>query len=128
MNLDLVQKNPALMTTDTRLSPRQLEQIDSTAREFEAMFLTEMIRPIYDGIEVDPVFGGGKTEEIFRGFMLEEYGKMMAATGQLGIADSVREQMIAMQSGINPENMAQNMLGNSQGPNKTQDQSNNKGV
>jgi len=107
--LPAIQKNPAVITQETRLSPRVLEKIDQTAQEFEAMFLTEMIRPMYDGMDVDPMFGGGKTEEVFRGFLLDEYGKMMAATGQVGIASMVREQMIALQSGVSADSLAQNM-------------------
>lgn len=73
------------------------EQIDALAQDFEAMFVAEMMKPMFEGIEVDPQFGGGKGEEVFRGLLLQEYGKIMAATGTLGIADAVKRQMLEMQ-------------------------------
>lgn len=75
------------------------EQIEQVAKEFEAVFISEMIKPLFEGIEVDGVFGGGKGEEIFRGMMLQEYGKMLSQTGQIGISDAVKQQLIQLQEG-----------------------------
>lgn len=75
------------------------EQLTAAAKEFEAMFMTEMLKPMFEELKPDPMFGGGKGEEIFNGFMLEEYGKMMAETGQIGIAEQVKAEMIRMQEG-----------------------------
>lgn len=74
-------------------------KITAAAKDFEAMFITEMLKPMFEDIKPDPMFGGGKGEEIFQGFMLEEYGKLMAETGQLGIADALKAEMIKMQEG-----------------------------
>jgi hypothetical protein len=71
-----------------------------------------MMKPMFEGLETDGMFGGGKTEEVFRGLMLEEYGKKMAETGQLGIADYVKTEMIAMQEKANGRSVAQNLHGN----------------
>lgn len=76
---------------------RREEQIDEIAQDFEAMFVAEMMKPMFEGLEVDSQFGGGKGEEVFRGLLIQEYGKIMAATGTLGIADAVKRQMIEMQ-------------------------------
>lgn len=72
-------------------------EIDAVAKDFEAMFISEMMKPMFDGIDSAPPFGGGKTEEVFKGLMLQEYGKMISETGQLGIADMVKAEMIKMQ-------------------------------
>lgn len=74
-------------------------KLTQAAQDFEAMFITEMMKPMFEDIKPDPMFGGGKGEEVFSGFMLEEYGKMMAQTGQLGIADAVKAEMMRMQEG-----------------------------
>lgn len=76
---------------------KDIERLDAVAKDFEAMFVTEMMKPMFEQIKPDERFGGGKGEEIFRGMMLQEYGKMMAETGQLGIADSVKQELIRMQ-------------------------------
>lgn len=76
---------------------KDLEKFDEVAQDFEAMFMTEMLKPMFAELKPDPRFGGGKGEEIFSGMMLQEYGKLMAETGSLGIAQSVKEELIRMQ-------------------------------
>ncbi|NQZ15090.1 MAG: rod-binding protein [Alphaproteobacteria bacterium] len=76
---------------------KDMERIDEVAKDFEAMFVTEMMKPMFEGIKPDPMFGGGKTEEVFHGILLQEYGKLMAETGQLGIADNIKAELIRMQ-------------------------------
>lgn len=71
--------------------------IDAAAKDFEAVFLSEMLKPMFEGLQVDPEFGGGKGEEVFRGFMLQEYGKLMAATGKVGIAEHVKQELMKAQ-------------------------------
>jgi len=79
------------------IKDKDLDRLDAVAKDFEAMFVTEMMKPMFEQIKPDERFGGGKGEEIFRGMMLQEYGKMMAETGQIGIADSVKQELIRMQ-------------------------------
>ena len=78
-----------------------LKAIEGAAQEFEAVFITEMMKPMFEGIETNGTFGGGKGEEVFNGFMLQEYGKIMAETSSFGIADHVKAAMIQMQEQAN---------------------------
>lgn len=73
------------------------EKLGKTAEDFEAVFIAEMMKPMFEGISTDGPFGGGKGEEIFRDMMVQEYGKIIARTGSIGIAGSVKEAMIQMQ-------------------------------
>ncbi len=110
MKLDPLQLNPALLAKPS-VDPKHMDmqRIDETARDFEAMFLTEMLRPMFEGIQTNEMFGGGKGEEIFKSMLLDEYGKDMASTGTLGIADLVKQQLIEMQSKANQPELARNM-------------------
>lgn len=74
-----------------------MAKIDAAAQEFEAMFVTEMLKPMFEELEPDPFFGGGKGEEIFQGMMLQEYGKIVAERGGIGIAGHVKAEMIRLQ-------------------------------
>jgi peptidoglycan hydrolase FlgJ len=71
--------------------------IDKAAKEFEGQFVSQMLTQMWQGIETDGYFGGGNGEEMFRGLMINEYGKKIAQSGQLGIADNVRNAMLKMQ-------------------------------
>lgn len=79
------------------LSREEAGKIERAAEDFEALFIAEMMKPMFEGISTEAPFGGGKGEEIFRSFLLQEYGKMTARTGTIGIADQVKEHMIKIQ-------------------------------
>ena len=84
---------------------RNRERVEESARDFEAVFITEMMKPMFDGIETDGPFGGGKGEEIFRGIMLDEYGKNVASLNVVGIQTQVANKLIEMQSARTAEAM-----------------------
>ena len=67
------------------------------AESFEAFFLSQMLADMFSGIKTDPVFGGGPGETIFRSLMIDEYGKALASSGGVGIADSVMGEVIRLQ-------------------------------
>lgn len=97
---------------DAAKDARQMAKIEEAAQDFEAVFMAEMIKPMFEGIETNKEFGGGKGEEIFSGFMIQEYGKILAQTGDIGIADQVKAEMIKRQGlataeSTKDENLAQ---------------------
>ena len=75
--------------------------IDAAAREFEAMFATQLIQPMFNTISVNETFGGGHGEEVMRSFLTQEYGKLIAKSGLLGIASQVKAEMLRAQEGAN---------------------------
>jgi Rod binding domain-containing protein len=82
----------------SNMTPEKMEELDNTAKEFEAVFLSQMFAQMFNGLEVDPVFGGGKGEEVFRSMMVEEYGKRIADQGGIGIAEHVKAKLIDIQA------------------------------
>ena len=77
---------------------KNAERIKDTAREFEAVFLSEMLKPMFEGVEVNETFGGGKGEEIFRSMMIDEYGKNIASKNITGIQTQVMNKLIDLQA------------------------------
>lgn len=67
------------------------------AEEFEALFLSQMLAPMFEGLQSDGPFGGGSSEEIYRSLMVEEYGKAIAKSGGVGIAEAVQREILKMQ-------------------------------
>ena len=115
--------NNSPLTTETSLALMQASQTNKTAamaknqarieeksRDFEAVFITEMIKPMFDGIETDELFGGGKGEEIFRGIMLDEYGKNIASLNTTGIQTQVKNKLIEMQSERTAQDIEQQQI------------------
>ena len=67
------------------------------AQEFESFFLTQMLEHMFAGIETDGYFGGGYGEGVYRSMMLQEYGRVLAKAGGIGIADMVNRELINLQ-------------------------------
>jgi Rod binding domain-containing protein len=79
------------------VSPAMLAKTRDAAQKFESAFVTQMLTHMFDGVGNDPTFGGGKGEEVFKSFLLDEYGKSVSRAGGLGIADAVQKEMLRMQ-------------------------------
>ncbi|WP_125257274.1 rod-binding protein [Brevundimonas fluminis] len=73
------------------------DRIKQTAEAFEASFIAQMLRPMFEGVSTEAPFGGGEAEATWRGFLLDEMGKQVARAGGVGLADHVMAQMIQMQ-------------------------------
>ena len=76
---------------------RRQAQAHRAAEEFEAMFLSQMLAPIFENLQSDGPFGGGPGERIYRSLMVQEYGKALAANGGVGIAEAVQREILKLQ-------------------------------
>ena len=59
------------------------------AVEFEAVYLAQMLKPMFEGLEAAAPFGGGFGEDVWRSMQLQEFGKAIAKDGGVGLADAV---------------------------------------
>ncbi len=73
------------------------EEAQKAAQDFEAFFISKMMESMFEGVSTDGMFGGGHAEKIYRSLLINEYGKSMAKTGSIGVADSVMRSLIEMQ-------------------------------
>ncbi len=74
-----------------------MAKIDKTAQEFEAQFIAQMLENMFSTVETNPVLGGGEGEEMYRSLMVDEYGKLLARSGGIGVADHVKREMLRLQ-------------------------------
>jgi Rod binding domain-containing protein len=101
--------SPALpidATSAVQTRPLQVPQVakgagDTALRkaavDFEAVFLSEMMKPMFDSLKTDGLMGGGHGEEAFRAIMLQNYGKAVANAGGIGLAAPIYRTMLQMQ-------------------------------
>ena len=68
-----------------------------TAEAFEASFLAQMLKPMFEGLSTEAPFGGGEAEGTWRGFLVEAMAKQTVRAGGIGLADQVVAQMLKMQ-------------------------------
>jgi Rod binding domain-containing protein len=72
-------------------------QAEQVAQQFERMFITEMLQPMFSGIETDGPFGGGQGEDVFRPMLIDQYADAVAKGGGVGIADAVLKEILRLQ-------------------------------
>ena len=72
-------------------------QTEKAAKDFEAVFISQFVSSMFEGIKTDGMFGGGQGEEMFRSLMVDEYGKQIAAQGGMGLAAAVTRQLLSHQ-------------------------------
>lgn len=73
------------------------EALMKTAKDFESVFIAEMMKPMWEGIQTNAPFGGGQAEDIYRSMMIDEYAKQLSNNGGVGIADAVYKELLAIQ-------------------------------
>lgn len=79
------------------MDPAAEKRMRKTAQDFEAFFIGQMMEHMMTGIEPDSMFGGGHGEAMWRSMLNQEYGKELAKTNRLGIADHVMRGMLQAQ-------------------------------
>jgi peptidoglycan hydrolase FlgJ len=73
------------------------ETLHKRAIEFEAVYLAQMLKPMFDDLKSTGPFGGGFGEDVWRSQQVQEYGKAIAQNGGVGIADAVVRELIQAQ-------------------------------
>lgn len=73
-----------------------MARMREVAQDFEAVYLAQMMQPMLAEIGKDDPFSG-PGQDMWRSMQAQEYGKAMAKSGGIGIADAVLSEMIKMQ-------------------------------
>jgi hypothetical protein len=67
------------------------------AEQFEAFFISSIMEALFSGVPSGGLFGGGQGEGVYRSMLLQEYGKVAARGGGIGIGASLQREMLRMQ-------------------------------
>ena len=95
--------NPILPPVNaTTVDPTQSRTADATAahktgEDFEAFFLSQVFEHMFNGVGSDALFGGGQSETIYRSLLLQQYSKVAAKSGGVGLADAVQREILRAQ-------------------------------
>ncbi|MBM3524682.1 MAG: hypothetical protein FJX57_17185 [Alphaproteobacteria bacterium] len=93
---DLVQRQAARAATPRpgNATPEQAQRIGV---QFEQMFLSQMLAPMFEGLGTDGLFGGGSGERMFRSFQIDTYAQAISRRGGVGIAERVAREILSLQ-------------------------------
>ena len=69
------------------------ERLRAVASEFETLFAKQLLDTMRATLNTEnDMFHGGMAQDIFEDMLYEEYARMMAKTGSLGIAEIIYNQ------------------------------------
>ena len=100
----LSEKGGSPMALTRSLADRQREtdevaQLRKASKEFEAVFMFQILKQMRNTVHKEEMFHGGMGEDVFTGMMDEEMSKRMAGRGAAGIAEMLFQQL-SRQHGI----------------------------
>jgi Rod binding domain-containing protein len=95
----------AALGTQTQIQPvknpaqgiKTREAARAAADDFEAVFISQMLETMFQGVKTDGPFGGGHAEGVFRSLMIKEYGQQIAKIGGIGVSDNIYREILKMQ-------------------------------
>ena len=73
------------------------EKLNAVASEFESQFISQMLSNMFSTLDPSESLGGSDSEEVYESMLVNEYGKIIARTGGVGVADQVKRMMINQQ-------------------------------
>lgn len=84
----------------TRHSPFANERALKQSRDFEAMFLEQMLERVFTSVgEEGPLGDNGAGGSVYRSMLVKEYAGQMTRAGGVGVADAVYREMLRLQEG-----------------------------
>jgi Rod binding domain-containing protein len=83
---------------DGAITADQRARTKKAAESFEAMAIGQLLRPMFQTVDVSKgLFGGGAAEQMWQPMLVDEMAKMLARRGGIGIADAVYKEMLRIQ-------------------------------
>lgn len=84
-------------TNSLAASNPNAKKIDEAAKNFESVFATEMLKPMFADTADGGPYGGGQGEKIFNSMQLTQFGKMIGQNDSLGIAQTIKGDLLRLQ-------------------------------
>lgn len=81
--------NPA---SSAPVRPPANDKLWKAAKEFEALFMAQMFAQMRKTVPVNPMFGGGKGEDIFRDLLDQQVSTEMVEQKSMGLAEQLYRQ------------------------------------
>lgn len=89
--------SPGLLQSSPSVPRVADARLRETAEAFEASFLSQMMKPMFEGLSTEAPFGGGEAEATWRSFLLDAMAKQTVQAGGIGLTDTVMAEMLKMQ-------------------------------
>jgi Rod binding domain-containing protein len=82
----------------TKVSPQAQAKAQTTATDFEAMFINQMFAQMTNGLKGEGPFGNTPGTGVWRSMLTEQYSKSFAKAGGIGISKDIFRELILQQA------------------------------
>ncbi|MEQ1789110.1 MAG: rod-binding protein [Rickettsiales bacterium] len=73
------------------------EKADIVSKDFESLFISQMLEQMFGESSGSNAFGTSDTDEVYKGLMVQEYGKIISQSGGIGIAQNIKAELLKQQ-------------------------------
>jgi flagellar protein FlgJ len=70
-------------------------------KDLEAVLVSVMIEPMFPHGKDSGLYGGGESSEIYRSMMIQQYGKVLSKSTNLGVAENIARKLTKQQGVLN---------------------------
>ncbi len=74
-----------------------LQKIDEVSQDFEAEYISQMLGSMFSTVDSKDSLGGSDEEDQYKSLLIDQYGKIIARNGGIGVADQVKREMLKLQ-------------------------------
>jgi Rod binding domain-containing protein len=71
--------------------------VEKAAKDFESLFIAQMVEQMFGESIGEEAFGDEESGEVYKNLMTQEYGKIIADGGGIGIASYVKTELLRLQ-------------------------------
>ena len=84
---------------ESRLSPEERAKLHDAARQFEAIFLNQMVGAMRKTVQPNAWMPQSQGEKIYQGMLDSEHAQRMADSNQFGLSDMIYEHLLRSSGG-----------------------------
>ena len=85
-------------TGDKLGNAQTVEEQKAALKEFESLFIGQLMKLMFKTVEKGELFNGGYAEETFNDFLVDGYGDLLAENGGIGITEKLQKSLFDFQN------------------------------
>ncbi len=88
-----------LVEDDSRLSPEEKEKLRTVAKQFEAVFVNQMVGAMRKTVQPNGLIPQSQGERIYQGMLDTEHADKLAESNQFGLSELIYEHLLRSSGG-----------------------------
>jgi len=90
-------------STAARMAPKSADKLEQACKDFESLFINQMMQQMRKTVPQDGLFNGGRAEKIYTEMLDSEMAKSIANQRGMGLASILYRQLSTLAADEKPE-------------------------